>query len=215
MSTRPLLLGHRGASKYARENTFAAFNLALEHGCDGFEFDVRYSNDGRGVICHDPRYRRRSVEACSFEELSLPCAEEAIRRYASHAYLDVELKVAGESGPILDALREAQGSRFVLSSFVPAIIEATHERHPKVPLGLICETPFQFKRWVKLPICAVMLHQRLAEREVIDDLHAAGRDVFVWTVNRERSMKKLAELGVDGIISDDTRLLVRTLRGKA
>jgi len=31
-----------------------AFNLALEHGCDGFEFDVRYTQDDRAVICHNP-----------------------------------------------------------------------------------------------------------------------------------------------------------------
>ena len=36
-----LLLGHRGARQYATENSFDAFDVALEHGCDGFEFDVR------------------------------------------------------------------------------------------------------------------------------------------------------------------------------
>ena len=37
------------------ENTFASFDLALEHGCDGFEFDVRLTGCGRAVVCHDPK----------------------------------------------------------------------------------------------------------------------------------------------------------------
>ena len=43
MAHLPLLLGHRGAvcSLGVPENTFASFDLALEHGCGGFEFDVR------------------------------------------------------------------------------------------------------------------------------------------------------------------------------
>jgi glycerophosphoryl diester phosphodiesterase len=39
----------------------------------------------------------------------------------------------------------------------------------------------------------------------------AGKQLFVWTVNREHDMRKFAEIGVDGIISDDTALLARTL----
>ena len=45
---RPLLLGHRGAraTRHVPENTLASFELCLEHGCDGFEFDIRRSSDG-------------------------------------------------------------------------------------------------------------------------------------------------------------------------
>ncbi len=45
---KPLLLGHRGAKSYAPENTIEAFELALQHGCDGFEFDVRLTRGRAG-----------------------------------------------------------------------------------------------------------------------------------------------------------------------
>jgi glycerophosphoryl diester phosphodiesterase len=35
---------------------------------------------------------------------------------------------------------------------------------------------------------------------------------MVWTVNRTERMRELAELGVDAIISDETELMVRSLR---
>src|SRR3954447_960778 len=50
---RTLVLGHRGASAYAPENTFAAFDLAMELGADGIETDVRVTRDGVLVLLHD------------------------------------------------------------------------------------------------------------------------------------------------------------------
>jgi glycerophosphoryl diester phosphodiesterase len=214
MSPHPLLLGHRGASKYAEENTPAAFDLALAHGCDGFEFDVRYSSDARSVICHDPRYRRKRIDASSFSELDLPSADEVIHRYAGRAYLDIELKVPGEVQPVFDALGETGPNRFVISSFLPEVLEATHARRRDVPLGLICENSRQLKMWSRLPIRAVMVQHRLVEAKLIDELHSAGKQILVWTVNRASAMRRFAELGVDGLISNDTQLLVRTLKEK-
>jgi glycerophosphoryl diester phosphodiesterase len=49
---------------------------------------------------------------------------------------------------------------------------------------------------------------------VVADLKNAGRKLFVWTVNSARDMKQLADWGVDGIISDDPKNLVATLRHK-
>ena len=54
----PLIIGHRGASARAPENTIAAFNLAFHWGADGIEFDVRLGRDGVPVCIHDPMLLR-------------------------------------------------------------------------------------------------------------------------------------------------------------
>jgi glycerophosphoryl diester phosphodiesterase len=54
----PLIIGHRGASARAPENTLAAFELALAEGADGLEFDVRLARDGAPVVIHDATLRR-------------------------------------------------------------------------------------------------------------------------------------------------------------
>ena len=51
---KPLIIAHRGASALAPENTFAAFQKAIEDGAEGIEFDVRLSKDGVPVVFHDP-----------------------------------------------------------------------------------------------------------------------------------------------------------------
>ncbi|MEM9515602.1 MAG: glycerophosphodiester phosphodiesterase family protein [Actinomycetota bacterium] len=50
---RVAVIGHRGASAEAPENTIAAFERALQHGADGIEFDVQLSSDGAAVVIHD------------------------------------------------------------------------------------------------------------------------------------------------------------------
>lgn len=55
---KPLIIGHRGASALAPENTFASFKKALDGGADGIEFDVRLAGDGRAVVIHDATLKR-------------------------------------------------------------------------------------------------------------------------------------------------------------
>ena len=54
----PLIIAHRGASKHAPENTFAAFKRAVEAGADGIELDVRLAKDGVAVVFHDSSLKR-------------------------------------------------------------------------------------------------------------------------------------------------------------
>ena len=71
----PLIIGHRGASARAPENTHAAFDLAFREGADGIEFDVRLARDGVPVVIHDSTLTRTAlrdglVESLGSEELS-------------------------------------------------------------------------------------------------------------------------------------------------
>ena len=61
MSRLPLIIGHRGASALAPENTLAAFRRAIADGADGIEFDVRLAHDGVAVVIHDATLERTGL----------------------------------------------------------------------------------------------------------------------------------------------------------
>ena len=86
-----------------------------------------------------------------------------------------------------------------------------HSEDSRLPLGLICESHAELLRWTQLPIEYVIPHHTLATETLIRELKDAGKKILVWTVNSQVHMKRLRDWGVDGIISDDTRLLVQTL----
>jgi glycerophosphoryl diester phosphodiesterase len=211
---RPLLLGHRGARvvRSIPENTIASFDQALADGCDGFEFDVRLTEDEEAVVIHDPKVSGYDVSRTPAKQLSqLPRLRDVLQRYRD-SFLDIELKVKGLERITLDLfLRHKPSKGFVTSSFQPGVLKAVHALDATVPLGLICEFKNQLRLWNELPVQYVIPRLDLAEAELIRKIKGAGKKVIVWTVNDPADMKRLAEYGVDGIISDDTSLLCRTL----
>jgi glycerophosphoryl diester phosphodiesterase len=237
---RPLLLGHRGQRhtrrsmvRYFRpqtippDNTLAAFELSMQRGCNGFEFDVRYTHDRRGVICHDPDYAGFNVAGTTYQSLleassrrerrkehlpdeQMPCLEDVLLRFADHAYLDIEVKIPGFEEEIVETIRKHPPRReYVVSSFLPPVLLRFHELAPELPLGFVCKDRKLLAQWRELPIAIVIPQHRLVSHLLVNEWQEAGKQVFAWTVNRESEMRRLAMWGVDGIISDDTELLVK------
>jgi glycerophosphoryl diester phosphodiesterase len=212
---RPLLLGHRGARarKSIPENTLASFDQALADGCDGFEFDLRLSVDGKPVVCHDPQIGCLEIARAPAEHLAaLPQLQDVLARYQDRAFLDIELKVSGLENITAALLRKHPPRRgLVVSSFLPQVLRALHAEDSAIPLGLICETKAQLHAWPDLPVEYVIPNCKLIDEAGLRELRNAGRKILVWTVNAPADMQRFAASGVAGIISDDTSLLCRTL----
>jgi glycerophosphoryl diester phosphodiesterase len=213
--SRPLLLGHRGLRLPSEppENTIAAFDRALELGCDGFEFDVRSTADDHAVVCHDPQYAGREITAVPFAEVrQLALLDEILARYAGRAFLDIELKVPGLEAKILEALKQHLPQRgFVISSFYPKILQKLRALDEGIPLGFICDRESALTHWRELPVAYVIPHFSLLKRESFHELNKSGKKVMVWTVNKVDDMLRFGDWGVDGIVSDDPALLIATV----
>ena len=70
MNKKPLIIGHRGASAHAPENTLAAFRSAVEAGADGLEFDVLLAKDGVPVVIHDATLSRTGLRKENVADLT-------------------------------------------------------------------------------------------------------------------------------------------------
>jgi glycerophosphoryl diester phosphodiesterase len=214
-----LLLGHRGARRYAAENTVAAFDLALQHGADGFEFDVRCTRDRKTILCHDPRLNhlvlrlhtlKQIQESCKGKDGIPPCLEDVLDRYRNK-FLNIEVKVRGMEPVIVAAVRRVRPRHYFISSFLPGVIRRLYQLDRSLALGALAQTRWQLRRWRILPVSYVVPHYRLLTRRLVENIHAENKKVVTWTVNDPHHMLRAAQMGVDAIISDDTQLLVKTL----
>jgi glycerophosphoryl diester phosphodiesterase len=218
MPNAPLLLGHRGARVVTsvQENTSASFDLALEHGCDGFEFDVRLTTCGRSLVCHDPKVKGITVSQATCDQLlHLPLLEDVLQRYSQRAFLDIELKVPGLESKVLSLLREYRMEEdYVVSSFLLEVVMELKTRSARIQAGIICDKPGQLACWRESTVEYVIPHHSLVTRKLVQEVHGEGRKLLSWTVNDPEAMLRLADWGVDGIISDDTELLVQTFKAE-
>jgi glycerophosphoryl diester phosphodiesterase len=163
---RPLVLGHRGASASAPENTLAAFTLALAEGADGVELDAWRCGSGEVVVIHDeettrtcgtpgrvtslPLDRLRALDAGRwkgerFRGERVPLLREVFEALPS-AVVNIELK-AGPGRPdralapaVARVIAEARaGERTIVSSFDFALLAAFRAASPRVATGLLFE----------------------------------------------------------------------------
>ncbi|MCC6646263.1 MAG: glycerophosphodiester phosphodiesterase [Polyangiaceae bacterium] len=221
----PNIIGHRGVRGARPENTLAAFELAASLGADGVELDVRVSRDGALVVAHDPDLSRvsggrdtRAVADVEADELArvelgggagVPRLSEVLAlARARGLFVNVEMKrdVPDRRAVVrrtLEALREPRfAERVVVSSFDPFMLEA-FALGSRVPVALLFHRgQAHLRPW--LVARALRVDALHPERTLIgrDLSAAAGRVVNVWTVNDPTEARLLADVGVDGLITD-------------
>jgi len=106
---RRLVVGHRGNSAHAPENTLEAFRQAVALGVDALELDVRITADGHVVVMHDPTLARTTDRAGAVETLQLSEIREADAgaRFTTDAGRTFPYRHRGIGVPTLDdVLRE-------------------------------------------------------------------------------------------------------------
>lgn len=158
-----LVIGHRGVSARAPENTLPAFLLALEH-ADGIETDVRLTADGSAVLMHDDDTSRTTRHdgcvsemnlddlrrldpgsgATWGEPLTVPTLDELLGVALGRTRLYLELKGARcdagwrSAAPVADAIadRVATAEDLTVSSFDPTAIARMRELAPAIPTAL-------------------------------------------------------------------------------
>lgn len=115
----PVIIGHRGASLHAPENTIAAFMLAIRQQADAIEFDVKLSSDQQVVVIHDPTVNRTTNAEGLVSRLSL--AE--LKQLDAGSWFSPEFK--REQIPTLEEVFDQLGS------MIPMNIELTNYSTPR------------------------------------------------------------------------------------
>jgi glycerophosphoryl diester phosphodiesterase len=114
MAGKPLIIGHRGASSIAPENTLASFRQAIEAGADGVEFDVRLARDGVPVIIHDETLQRTaSIQKRVADLSSVELQQVNVGSWFSHNRKTTE-EFAAERIPTLQQLFDLLASTTAL-----------------------------------------------------------------------------------------------------
>lgn len=206
-----LVLGHRGASAAAPENTPEAFRLADEMGADGVELDVRRTPDGRLLVAHDPL--PETIEAidalgsATFADVLDACGERMvvnveIKNWHEDTHFDPTMSMVE---PVLEELqRRGAVDRWIISSFSFRTIEACRSLDPEIRTAWLCHQAdaAAIARVASAGHAAIHPWEPTLTAAVVDACHVGGLAVNAWTCNDPARLAELASFGVDGVCTD-------------
>lgn len=228
----PLIIGHRGASADAPENTLAAFGLAAEQGAHGIEFDVRMSADGNVVVMHDATVDRTTagtgaVARMTTEDLRaldaglgqpVPTLDDVFQTFGPALLYNVELKGCGLWGR---GLEEAVADRIaayhlqnqvVVSSFNPLCVRrARSALSQSTMVALVWAYGPRWLSHLGLQAEADHPYHRKVDEAYISWARRQGLRVHVWTVDDPSEAQRLAGLGVQAIVTNQPRTIREAL----
>jgi glycerophosphoryl diester phosphodiesterase len=239
-----MAIAHRGASSYAPENTFAAFDLAIEMGARHLELDVHFSSDGHLVVIHDDTVDRTTdgsgpitsqtlallgdLDAGSwfdprFKGQRIPTLSGVLERYKGRAHLHVEIKghSAGLAQSTADLIRSrGMAAEVTITSFQKAKLEETRAYAPELPTGwLVGEAGDAIISQARaLGLTQLCPRAGTVTPELVNRLHADGFVVRAWGVATEELMRQVVTAGADGMtvnFPDKLQAYLTTIRLRA
>ena len=221
-----IIIGHKGASAIAPENTLKAFKKAIELKADMVEFDIHKTKDGEIVIIHDSDTLSITgvqglIKEMTLEEIKkldagegekIPTLLELIKVAKEKVGLQIEIKSSGLLEKLIKLLKgENLVNTSIVSCFAFGELVKLKNLEPKIRLGFLLPEDLVRVRQIKRKILkavdnkfyAIHPHFNITDKEIVDFAHDNGLKVNVWTVNDKDDMERLIQLGVDGIITDD------------
>ncbi|HEU5301275.1 MAG TPA: glycerophosphodiester phosphodiesterase [Acidimicrobiia bacterium] len=226
------LIAHRGASAYAPANSVEAVTAASDYGATDVEIDLHSTADGAFVVTHDglldgsdPRW----ISELTMDEFRAECASTGHTPVA----LDDILSVVVDSGLglYLDVKQILPGTERLLA----ASIDAVGYREHTVVASFRADIAMTVKRETGM-LTSVLFHDpgidlhalvlgtrcdyvhpcfdvfpepmHLFTADWVGRARRTGAGIVTWNTLDEATARDVLALGVDGICSDDPRLLV-------
>ena len=225
-SGRPLVIGHRGAAAVAPENSLASLEAAVAAGADLVEFDI---SPGLRIGHSELELPRESID--------LDAALEYLAAHDLGVHLDI--KLPGYEADVVAAVRRhGFADRVVFSTAFASTSRLLKKLAPELPRAIgyprdrlgVARAPWPAPLTragaaalrgampIRVPLLlrvaradVLSLHHALCSRGAVAAAHRRQAPVLAWTVNDAATIRRLALIGVDAIVSDDPEMALATL----
>jgi glycerophosphoryl diester phosphodiesterase len=228
------VIAHRGSSGERPENTLPAYRLAVAQRADMIEIDLHRTRDGAIPITHDATLEHlggrgeiadatlaqvRALDAGGGERV--PLLHEVLDEFGPQIPLNLELKVGSRgayAGLEAEALAEVESRNLLpqtlFSSFYDAVLSELRAQSASARIALLISRRSEHD-WAKRAraLRAEALNPELAQvtPELVGAAHGEGLAVYVFTVDAAQEMRRMLDLGVDGLFTNHPARLRKLL----
>lgn len=231
---KPLVISHRTHCAGAPENSMAGIRAAVKLGVDKIELDVQRTRDGQLILMHDLDVKRtthgsgkvKNLKAAEITKLRLvskdhpeekvPLLEEVFALVApTPVGLLLEVKSPAEYpniGTDLARLVERYGmkDRVEVLCFNWNFLRQLKQEHPLLSTCALSSLPFSAKSGDNFDALGIYFRSLLLRHSFGFSLPEA-KNIYAGTPNSEKALRRLIEIGVEGIITDEPELLLTIL----
>jgi len=219
-----MIMGHRGAKALEPENTLLSIRRAIEIGVDAVEIDVHLTKDKEVVIIHDSTVDRTTngkgpVGSYTLEEIKkldagkgekIPTLKEVIEFVKDKVRLIIELKEEGTEDKVVELIKGYNmfDSAYIIS-FWHMLVKKIKEMDNRIKTGVLlvgCPVDTCIARSASAD--ALVMNYAFVSKGLVDKAHQEGLKVFIWNIDDRDMLKPYVDMGVDGIGSNDPRILV-------
>lgn len=235
------IVGHRGASYLAPENTLASYNLAWELDVLAAECDIMLTKDKQVILFHDKKGKRltgvdfevKEVNYSEINKLSINLKETNLDKYSGEKIpllsevlsslpegrtLVIEIKTGPEILPYLEEVIKDhwKSGNIAFIAFDFETILATKEIYPQIPCYYLsafkADINKKFEAIKSSKLNGVNLRHKIIDKELVQKFKAIDKNVWCWTVNDPEDAKKLIADGVTAITTDRPEWLKKSLQ---
>lgn len=226
------ITAHRGGAGYAPENTISALKTSIAFQADYAEIDVQQLKDGTLILAHDTNFSRiagvdRNVWNMDYTQVQeldagayyssafagekYPTLQQALACCKDKLKLVIELKSTGHEKELEKRTVEAvqaygMEEQVVFASMNPAILQKVKEIDAGLTTQLISAVAFgSYQSMTYADILSI--EATFVTPELLAGIHDLGKELFVWTVNDEETARKLIDMRVDSILTDDALMV--------
>ena len=223
-TSKPLVIGHRGAMGHETENTVASVQKALDLGVDMIEIDVFKIKSGEIVVFHDEKVDRLANGGGNIEEYNIvqlrqlildgghkiPMLQDVLKTINNKVVLNIELKGEGTADRVNHIIKyyiENKGwspENFVISSFNWDELRDMRSLNKDIKIAVLTENdPLQAIEVAKeLNAVAINPYFETLTQENTAKIQEEGLKIYTWTVNEPEDIQRMTDFGVDGIITN-------------
>lgn len=207
------IIAHRGASHEAPENTIKAFDRAYHLQADFIELDVHLSKDNIPIVIHDLKYvleKEKHLDSllAMLKGEKIPTLEEILKKnYPEMGYM-IEIKEGSASEDLLvekvvEQIQMHPIFSYCIGSISLKILEKLQTYHPKLPIIAIIDNKKNIDQILQLGINHLAIHFSFIDQNIMKTFRKQNVKVWVWTVDHPTIVRKMTQLNIDGIITNN------------
>lgn len=227
---------HRGGALMAPENTISSLGYTIDSGADFAEIDVQETKEGELVLLHDNSLKRTAgvnknvweMEYAEIEKLDagssfhkkfrgekIPTLDEVLKFCKGRLDLNIEIKYNGKNkGIVKKVVRVIEQNGFedhcVITSMNYGFLQQVKKADPNIRTGYIMTMTYgSVSRITAADFFSVKY--TYIDEAFVREAHSLGKEVHAWTVNYRGDIKRMMDVGVDNIITDNPVLVRKVM----